>query len=791
MSVKAGTMDINKILNELDSLFASGQSEKAGEFLTSAYKTAITENDLSSALTILNELIGYYRVTTQFEKAKQAIQSIDKLICKMNLSDTVTEGTSLLNIATIYRAMGDIESAEKCYMKAEKIYFSQLDETDYRMAGLYNNMSLMYQEQERFEEAAEYLRKAMNVITRIPGAEIETAVTHTNLGQIYCRTEQFDKAEAELDRAEEIFIQTDINDEHYSGLASAKGYLFYQLGEYKKSADYYEKALLSIYHSYGITENFKSLQSDLRRVYKLCGEKEYSSMLDVCEAYYEKYGKPMICEKFPEYEDKIAAGLCGEGSECFGMEDEISLDHDCGPCFAMWVTDEVYDEIGEKLQKAYDELPDIFAGYIRAGTKMGAGRCGVCRIDDFYSRVLGGRKLPESDDDWRSAEESALAAAVNGRVFCDPQGIFTEKRNALLRYYPHNVWIEKLAKELIYSAQTGQYNYGRSMSRGDYVAASIALSEYMQSTMHIVYLLNRTYSPYYKWQNRMLHRLEILPEVASIMEAICDMPSQREAWKNYKYTGQPNPDDMIAQTIEITAKFIVNALQEKKLSEKNDPYLEVQGQEVLKHMNENNEMSREQIIDEIIKYEWVEFDMVRNKGGRASCQNDWDTFYIMRKSQYMTWTDEMLSEYLWHIDDALKNGRNLITEKYGRMMQTASPEEYEEIKDFLPEISEKRQKITEAIVQIQVEWMEEFSKNYPKMAANARSVRTAEDNMYNTSYETYLRGELGTYSEILLSMYGRFIADLAQKKMNLAYMTMENTAKLYGYKDLDDVESKL
>lgn len=784
-------MDINKILNELDRLFATGQPEKAGEFLTSNYHAAMSENDLSSALTILNELIGYYRVTTQFEKAKQTIQNIYELISEMKLSGTVTEGTSLLNIATVYRAMGDIENAEQCYLKAENIYMAQLDRNDYRMAGLYNNMSLMYQEQECFDKAISCLKKAMAVIIKIPGAEIETAVTHTNLGQIYCKTGEFDKAKEELDSAEEIFIKTDINDEHYSGLASAKGYLFCQLGDYKKSADYYEKALLSVYRSYGITENFKSLQSDLRRVCKLNGEKEYSSMLDVCEAYYEKYGKPMIQEKFPQYENKIAVGLCGEGSECFGMEDEISLDHDCGPCFAMWVTDEVYSEIGEKLQEEYDKLPHVFAGYIRAETKMSMGRCGVCTIDNFFLRVLGGKNIPASDDDWRNIEESAIAAAVNGRVFCDPEGIFTEKRNVLLGYYPHNIWIEKLAKELIYSAQTGQYNYGRSMSRGDHVAAAIALSEYMQSTMHIVYLLNKTYSPYYKWQNRMLHRLEILPEVASIMEAICDMPIQREAWKEYKYTGLPNPNDMIAQTIEITAKLIVNALHEMDLSEKNDPYLEVQAQEVLKHMNENNTMSREQVIDEIIRYEWVEFDMVRNKGGRASCQNDWDTFSIMRKSQYMTWTDDMLSEYLWHINDALEKGRNIITEKYARMMETASPEEYEEVKDFLPEISEDRQKITEAIVQIQVEWMEEFSKSYPKMASNARSIRTSEDNMYNTSYETYLRGELGTYSDSLIAMYGRFIADLARNNKNLAYMTMENTAKLYGYKSLDDVESKL
>ena len=51
------------------------------------------------------------------------------------------------------------------------------------------------------------------------------------------------------------------------------------------------------------------------------------------------------------------------------------------------------------------------------------------------------------------------------------------------------------------------------------------------------------------------------------------------------------------------------------------------------------------VVDQIVKMEWEAFDHVKNEGGRASCQDDWDTFSIMRKSQYFTWTDEMLTEY--------------------------------------------------------------------------------------------------------------------------------------------------
>ena len=200
--------------------------------------------------------------------------------------------------------------------------------------------------------------------------------------------------------------------------------------------------------------------------------------------------------------------------------------------------------------------------------------------------------------------------------------------------------------------------------------------------------------------------------------------------------------------------------------------------------------SRDQ-VNELVMLEWQAFDKVINEGGRASCQDDWPTFSIMRQSQYETWTDEMLESYIDDFYTANENGWNLITEKYARMEESTAPEEYAKIKDALPPVSDAKKAIVDQIAEIQVAWMEDFASKYPKAAGNARKIHSSEDTMGDTSYETYLRGELMTYSDTTLALYGQFIVKLAGTGKNLAFMIMENTAHAYGYEDLDALESSL
>ncbi|MBN1321084.1 MAG: DUF4037 domain-containing protein [Thermoleophilia bacterium] len=233
--------------------------------------------------------------------------------------------------------------------------------------------------------------------------------------------------------------------------------------------------------------------------------------LELAEAYYETHGRPMLAECFGAHQDRIAAGLVGEGSQCLGFDDELSRDHDWGPGFCLWMTADDYAEFGEGLQARYDELPTDFAGYERSVEGPHAGRrTGVFEIKDFYRRFIRYDHVPASLAEWRSLPETYLATATNGKVFADPLGEFTVFRDGLLAFYPEDVRLKKLAARCAAAGQSGQYNYKRSVVRGELVAAHCALGSFMEAAISIVYLLNRRYRPFYKWMHRGVAALPIL-----------------------------------------------------------------------------------------------------------------------------------------------------------------------------------------------------------------------------------------------------------------------------------------
>ena len=180
--------------------------------------------------------------------------------------------------------------------------------------------------------------------------------------------------------------------------------------------------------------------------------------IELAERFYLTYGRELIEKTSPDAVGRIAVGIAGHGSECFGYDDELSRDHDYEPGFSIWLTDE--DDIAIGVQLA----------------------------------------------------DHAIAVAVNGKIFRDDAGIMTRRREGFRYGMPGDVRKQKLAARLALMAQAGDYNYPRMLARGDEAAARLAVYEYVKHAIAAVYLVAGEVRPYYKWQFRGLLDLPCLSE---------------------------------------------------------------------------------------------------------------------------------------------------------------------------------------------------------------------------------------------------------------------------------------
>lgn len=200
---------------------------------------------------------------------------------------------------------------------------------------------------------------------------------------------------------------------------------------------------------------------------------------------------------------------------------------------------------------------------------------------------------------------------------------------------------------------------------------------------------------------------------------------------------------------------------------------------------------RESLIAEIVKREWEMFQGVESAGGRASCQDDFQTFCIMRSSQSASWSDEVLQSYLEDLIAAGESGRNLISEKYARMMESTSPAEYAAMAHLLPEIEPEASELAEKIVAIVMEWEKELHQKYPYILGRGRLLSSSQDSPVATSLETYLRGELKTYSIKTLKLYLQNARKQRDESINGSAITMLATMKQYGFNSLEEANEAI
>ena len=200
----------------------------------------------------------------------------------------------------------------------------------------------------------------------------------------------------------------------------------------------------------------------------------------------------------------------------------------------------------------------------------------------------------------------------------------------------------------------------------------------------------------------------------------------------------------------------------------------------------------EDIIESIIQMEWEFFDKVENKGGRASYQDNWETFSKTRRSQYMAWPEPLLESWKSDLVRANEEGRNPLTEKYGYMMCISDPEGNEETALRLPSVSPEKIEAARRIVDRLIPQNEVFRAKYPRISGRGRPLRTSEEPAAGwTSIETYELGELWTYSQKTLELFEANLDAFEKEGKSYPETVVENGLKLRGFKSLEDAEEFL
>lgn len=595
--------------------------------------------------------------------------------------------TTLINCATSMRAAQQYDQAEDLYHQAQSVCRHSLAPTDRRLAALHNNLSMLYSETNRPDKAELELREALRIIEASsvnPDADIDVASSHTNLALTLLTEHKLEGAHWHAAKALEIYRTGHLeHSAHYASALAGFAQVCFAERRHADAVTGYRHALAVIEECYGKDTDYWRITADnLRQAEEAAAQAGVTvdnagvagdagalpqsgsrlpnspaqgktganaasspstvsvstgsagaaeavsacpvSGLKLARAFWTQMGKPMIAAKYPQYAGRIAAGLVGHGSECYGFDDAYSQDHDFGPRFCLWLTDEDYAAIGEQLEADYEALPRKFSvdaqgrvtfeAHARSDASgafpsAGAGstvtpraqganrRDGVFRIGDFFESITGYRTAPAqtAPHEWLMLQESTLAAATNGEVFADPTGLFSKTRQGF-KNMPDDVRLALISKRLGMIAQAGQYNLPRSLKRGDGAAAWLSIHEFVQATASLVFLVNVPmvvgYMPYYKWQFAALRKLSgsmfaLLPNVGEQLETVMRLSSAAcygGAGFGEGGKGAAPAIEKINDIVEQIAVDIVKELKREHLTTSGETFLEWQRPYVEDHI---------------------------------------------------------------------------------------------------------------------------------------------------------------------------------------------------------------
>lgn len=722
-----------------DKLLKENKINDARNLLEDSLEHAIKNNNTALIIQILNEAIGFYRDLSEFDTSVKYANALLNLIKKMKL-DYKDEATCLINIANAFRAGGLLEASAEIFKEAKSLFDLNINDSNL-LAALYNNWALLYEEKNEIKEAISLLKQALLLVND----EIKIASTHVNLGMCYLKLNELALAECEIEISKTIF-EKNKNDFHYSGFLALKAKYYNLIKEDRKAINYYEEALANLLKTVGQNTYYHELKDELFKLYDKHNIARHIKGLELSESFFNE-NKALLFKKIPSNAiEYITIGLFGFGSECYGVDDEISEDHDFDQGFIILVEDSVPLTDFLKIKQAYDCLPKLYKRFCL----LNQTKHGVHYMKE-YLNYLG-------VNDIKNISDESKALLLNGKLFY--QGFastFANLRYDIRKNSNYDFLIDLSLKALEINKYI-PYNLKRSLDRGDLYTFKSLKNNLVNHLIEFYYIYHKMYLPHDKLRLKLMDNNSIIKK-----------------WIYYIL----DHDDINKLYEEISAKIIETLHNFNVIKRINTLYIEDYKEEITSFIKEWD--IKRKLTNEIVEIEYKMFKSLKNIGGEASCQRNYPYFKLMREAQYLTFNINLLESYLEDLHEALNNNYNLLEIKYGFMEETLDPNHFKEISSRLPQLTKFQKEVIASISDVVLEMKNLFDKTpHAKMRDNDSSY----DTYNNASYETYLKGELASYSEKTLYLYARMLQELSQNNQNIVSLTAFYTYFLRCYESV-------
>ncbi len=713
-------------IKKFDSLLKENKITEAKEFIEDELNRAICCGDTSLIITLLNEIIGFYRDLGLYDNSYKLAMSLEKLI--KNIDDNNAKFISYINISNSYRQ-------SKHYDLAHNAFNCCLNINDLSLIkehkALYNNLGLLYQDENNYVEAIKCFNMAIDIVS---DDLIKNATTYVNLAECYIALNQYNVALDYLNKATIVF-DNNLDDFHIMGYYKTKAKLYYLINDLNLSNEFYIKALCKIDKFVGRGKLYSNTRDEYELVLKKLNKKRTSG-LEMSLNYFNDFKSILFKDIEPDTLNNITIGLFGLGSECYLCDDYISEDHDFNPGYVVLVENNVPKSEFLKLSNNYNLLP---REYDRFFIRNVLPKHGVFYVDEYLFEFLGIKDI----NNLTMQNKSLL---TNGKIFyLGENSTFYALRRNTIDNSKNDYLIDVSLKALEISQYP--YNLKRCSDRADVDTYALLKNHLIDRLIEYYYIYNHKYLPHDKLE------LVLMDKNNAIYSFIINIIND-----NIEY-------EKINETI------INDLFNNHIIIKKSSAYISDYKDEIAKFVKEY--LYKQKMVKKIIEIEWDMFSNLNNIGGRADCQNNRAMFNLMRKSQYFAWNCDLINSYYNDLIKAKENNYNLLWIKYAFMEETVDPNHFKLIKDNLPILSLKMINLREAIVSVQLEMLEEYSKDND--ISKMRTINTNSDKYNNASYETYLRGELSSYSENTLYLYASYLANLSKENKNIVELTLYYT----------------